>query len=865
MLRDTGKTPSDLHRKLASAYLPSQPRIVELMQSNYERRRNAAKANHEFDETFDCGRFGGFYMAMSMSQDISERPADFSFNRQEVFCDVVYFHGLMDFEDVVRCYEITQVEGRDLALNLTSGLFGDALLGYMKREDLVDREDEMAVKWATQIVKELEGGVPAIAAGYMLHAALELRKFHPTPLLTKFARAMITIRLSAVLLCTTGTSKARNLYTYVITHNIREEHFFMTSVPNHALLSSFRFIGNDQANFAYINSGDGISKHPRKLLLAAQHTETTPPKNVESIERYIPFAIYNARPTSGVVRREGRADSIDELYFNATPDNATTTYKDWQYIDDQKAGTCYAMVLWYLPYWLEQEDQFKIEELKLGLQLRLLRAALNDFEATLKLVDEAVMDEEKKEKLLELDKMFHLKRIFISFGWNEALQTIRRLQLKGFDMTGIMNDYRNMWNEYQGKEFWRFIEPNVMGMYISAHNLILKDVEPLQGLEPMRLLGSKQLALRTLSNARRDNAPFEFTKTVIAVLLGEAGRMEEVQGKIIEGAKALELKDYHKALIFGAAIRTRHTSFLKRLYEEGIFATIGSVSGDKGLIDYGELAEVATDEELREAVIQHRGEYEQLRDLIELFKSVEEKEGEIIKVEASAPKAPSTTVAPTTSSHSDYTASESVSSSSSSGTSSTTSSSRSDYKVSEPVQDPCSKYSAQLAHALPDRKDTLSSLPSPCMADAQILGSLEERDMPLIPSRTFEGITPLAFATLKYPHLLLPEQFANLPDATVGIIKPEDMPGMRDDILSKCSAQKLQALSKETWSSLTLPQQFAIPPQVLKELPTDRLNALHADVLSRLAREKSVGGQVIPSSFVILVSLCLSLFVSLAI
>ena len=271
-------------------------------------------------------------------------------------------------------------------------------------------------------------------------------------------------------------------------------------------------------------------------------------------------------------------------------------------------------------------------------------------------------------------------------------------------------------------------------------------------------------------------------------------------------------------------------------------------------------------------MIQHRGEYKQLRDLIELFKSVEEKEeeakpkeNEIIKVEASAPKAPSTTVAPTTSSHSDYTASESVSSSSSSGTSSTTSSSRSDYKVSEPVQDPCSKYSAQLAHALPDRKDTLSSLPSPCMADAQILGSLEERDMPLIPSRTFEGITPLAFATLKHRHLLLPEQFANLPDATVGIIKPEDMPGMRDDILSKCSAQKLQALSKEAWSSLTLPQQFAIPPQVLKELPTDRLNALHADVLSRLARGKSVGGQVIPPGIGVLVSLCLSIFVSLAI
>ena len=48
-------------------------------------------------------------------------------------------------------------------------------------------------------------------------------------------------------------------------------------------------------------------------------------------------------------------------------------------------------MFWYLPYWLEQEDQFKIEELKLGLQLELLRAALKDFEGMLNLMDEALM------------------------------------------------------------------------------------------------------------------------------------------------------------------------------------------------------------------------------------------------------------------------------------------------------------------------------------------------------------------------------------------------------------------------------------------------------------------------------------------
>ena len=159
---------------------------------------------------------------------------------------------------------------------------------------------------------------------------------------------------------------------------------------------------------------DGIDKHPCKLLSASQYTETTPSKNVDDITRYVPFAIYNDRPDALFTTKNGVADDIDELYFNAVPDNATTAYSDWQYIDDQKAGTCYAIVLWYLPYWLEQEDQFKIEELKLGLQLELLRVALKDFEGMIELIDEFLEDyinrvkvAQRRQKLLEqLDKVF---------------------------------------------------------------------------------------------------------------------------------------------------------------------------------------------------------------------------------------------------------------------------------------------------------------------------------------------------------------------------------------------------------------------------------------------------------------------------
>ena len=66
----------------------------------------------------------------------SRRP-EYTFNRQEIFCDVAYFFKLIDFNDAIKCYEITRLGSEELTPKLMSGLFGDALLGYMKREDLV--------------------------------------------------------------------------------------------------------------------------------------------------------------------------------------------------------------------------------------------------------------------------------------------------------------------------------------------------------------------------------------------------------------------------------------------------------------------------------------------------------------------------------------------------------------------------------------------------------------------------------------------------------------------------------------------------------------------------------------------------------
>ena len=204
-----------------------------------------------------------------------------TFNRQEIFCDVAYFYKLIDFNDVMQCYENTKFGSERLTPNLMSGLFGDALLGYMRRDDLVGKADEEALKWATQTVKELKGGRSYVAAGHMLHAALRLWKYRPTPLLEKFLKAMITIRLSGVLYWTIGTSKPKDLYSHLINNGIGEEHFFIVGITGHGLLASFRHIGQDKADVAYINSGDGLERHPQKFLLASQHTETTPVKNVE--------------------------------------------------------------------------------------------------------------------------------------------------------------------------------------------------------------------------------------------------------------------------------------------------------------------------------------------------------------------------------------------------------------------------------------------------------------------------------------------------------------------------------------------------------------------------------------------------------
>ena len=279
-------------------------------------------------------------------------------------------------------------------------------------------------------------------------------------------------------------------------------------------------------------------------------------------------------------------------------------------------------MFWYLPYWLEQEDQFKIEELKLGLQLELLRTALRDFEATLNLLDAAVMaDEENESRLEELDKVFQLKKIFISFGFNEALQTIRRLHLRGFNMTTIMKDYKKLWDEYKERDIWKLIESNVTDTYVFAHNLILKDVEPLPGRRLAELSGDALDALVALEHAQQSNDPSEFTRAAMAALFKKVGRRAVIQNKIIEGAKALGLEDYHNALIFEVAARGGYPSFVKRLYKEGVFAIAKDVQGFRAWIK-GEDLPFITDDELRIAAVLHQGRREQSRDLTQMLKPV---------------------------------------------------------------------------------------------------------------------------------------------------------------------------------------------------------------------------------------------------
>ena len=507
VLQDTKKTPLEFHQKLTNLYFKDQKQLAALVHNVYKRRRNAAHAGAHLNIEFDKKYFIDFHEAITLFGGIGEsHKPQYTFNRQEIFCDVAYFYKLLDFQDAIGCYEITRLGGEELTPNLMAGLFGDALLGYMSREDLVGKEDEEALKRASQTVNELKTGASFMAAGHMLHAALRLWKSHPTTLLEKFLKAMITIRLSGLLYWTKGKSKPKDLYKHLTTHDIKEEHFFAVGTPTHDLLASFKHTDQGKADVAYINSGGGIEKHPQKSLLASQYTETTPTENVADIERFVPFAIYKDRPDQLFVERGGIVDSIDELYFNADPDNAKLEYKDWQYIDDQRAGTCYAIMYWYLPYWLEQGDQHAIENLKLGLQLELLRAAMNDFEATIEKMEEllteyteapkgSIKEAEASKDYEKIKWAIPLKMKLIPFGLNEALQTIRRLHLKGFDMTNVMKDYKKLWDEYREKDAWRLIESKTMDTYVSAHNLILKDIKPLPKRASLHLFKGEQSAV----------------------------------------------------------------------------------------------------------------------------------------------------------------------------------------------------------------------------------------------------------------------------------------------------------------------------------------------------------------------------------
>ena len=289
---------------------------------------------------------------------------------------------------------------------------------------------------------------------------------------------------------------------------------------------------------------------------------------------------------------------------------------------------------WYLPYWLEQNDQLAIENLKLGLQLELLRAAMKDLEANIELVDVFLDDRleastsstKATEALGYLEWAISLKLKFISFGLNEALQTIRRLHLKGFDMTSIMNDYKNLWDEYKEKDVWRLIESKTMDMYVSAHNLILKDIGHFQSVNQCNFLRGEQDALKALEDAQQADNPFEFTKATITAIFNGTCVKSKIQDKIVEGAKALELEDHHKALIFEVVARAGLRPLLRRLYRQGTYAIVkGEDFG--GMINYEDLpSPYINDDEYRKAAIQYQGKHERSRDLIALLKAVEEKD-----------------------------------------------------------------------------------------------------------------------------------------------------------------------------------------------------------------------------------------------
>ena len=233
---------------------------------------------------------------------------------------------------------------------------------------------------------------------------------------------------------------------------------------------------------------------------------------------------------------------------------------------------------------------------------------------------------EKSNRALEyLEWATSLKMIFIPFGLNEALQTIRRLHLKGFDMTNIMKDYKNLWDEYKEKDVWRLIEPKTMDMYVSAHNLILKDIEePLPKRASVQLSEGEQDALKALEDAQKANDPFEFTKAAITAIFDGTGVRSRIQDKIVEGAKALALRDHHKALIFEVVARAGLRPLLRRLYRQGTFAIVKNVEDIGAMINYEDLPYL-TDEEFLKAANQHQGKHERSRDLIALLKPVEEK------------------------------------------------------------------------------------------------------------------------------------------------------------------------------------------------------------------------------------------------
>ena len=84
----------------------------------------------------------------------------------------------------------------------------------------------------------------------------------------------------------------------------------------------------------------------------------------------------------------------------------------------------------------------------------------------------------------------------------------------------------------------------------------------------------EQDALKALEDAQKANNPFEFTKAAITAIFDGTGVRSKIQDRIVEGAKALELEDHHKALIFEVVARAGLRPLLRRLYRQGTFAIV---------------------------------------------------------------------------------------------------------------------------------------------------------------------------------------------------------------------------------------------------------------------------------------------------